>query len=555
MHPDNLLEVKTIILRRLPVLVYNPQTSKVAEAGQHDPTITSIYFDNPEFSNYSNKVEHKGDASSLRLRWYGQLSQKPDIIVEKKTVKEDGTSEEQRFSIKDKYIQPFLKGEYKMEKSISKLQDRSGEDSDQVNSLKRAVEDIQTFTMEKHLQPVLRANYKRTAFQIPGDDRVRIALDTNLAFIREDAIDTDRPCRDPDEWHRKDIDDAEMEFPFPAIRKGEINRFPFALLEIKVKAQKGYEWIDDLIHSHLVHETPRFSKFVHGVAQLFEDHVNTFPFWLADLENDIRKEPEKAFEEEQAKKRKQQEDEFAVGSLIKTKSSPSSKPGMMSPVGSPSMVRSSHMERNSPESSRKHSRPQSARAARAEPTGVDTVAEEADSDDDGLQGHGTEQENLSSASGLRSLFPSFSTSKYARRRRGQPLPPGVQKPDYWIKDQGEVKVEAKVWLANQRTFIKWMHVSVLLASLSLGLFNAAGENNTVARALAIVYTAVAIFTALWGYGIYIWRSRLIQTRSGKDFDAVTGPVVVCIGLVVALCLNFGFKVCRVLVRDWKELLC
>ena len=86
-HMDNLLEVKTVILRRLPVLVYNPQTSKVAEGTQQDPSITSIYFDNPDFALYSAKVEHKTDASNLRLRWYGKLSQKPEIMFEKKTVK------------------------------------------------------------------------------------------------------------------------------------------------------------------------------------------------------------------------------------------------------------------------------------------------------------------------------------------------------------------------------------------------------------------------------------------------------------------------------------
>jgi len=105
-----------------------------------------------------------------------------------------------------------------------------------------------------------------------------------------------------------------------------------------------------------------------------------------------------------------------------------------------------------------------------------------------------------------------------------------------------VKVEAKVWLANQRTFIKWQHVSVLLASLSVGLYNAAGQDNDVARALALVYTIVAVLTAAWGYGIYMWRVDLIQRRSGKDFDAITGPIVVCVGLIVALVLNFVFKV-------------
>ena len=87
-----------------------------------------------------------------------------------------------------------------------------------------------------------------------------------------------------------------------------------------------------------------------------------------------------------------------------------------------------------------------------------------------------------------------------------------------------------------------MHVAVLLATLSLSLYNGAGEFNTVARALAIVYTMIALFTGAWGWWIYMVRSRMIEQRSGKDFDNVIGPIFVCVALVVALCLNFGFKV-------------
>ena len=114
-------------------------------------------------------------------------------------------------------------------------------------------------------------------------------------------------------------------------------------------------------------------------------------------------------------------------------------------------------------------------------------------------------------------------------------------PGNWIKDQGPPKVEAKVWLANQRTFIKWQHVAVLLASLSLGLYNAAGANNNIARGLSIVYTVFAVFTSIWGWAMYMWRSRLITERSGKDFDNMIGPFVVTVGLAFALVLNFAFK--------------
>ncbi|KAK5172577.1 Phosphate metabolism transcription protein [Saxophila tyrrhenica] len=550
-HPENLLEVKTMILRRLPVLVYNPQTSKIAEGNVPDPSITSIYFDNPSFSLYSNKVDD-GEASSLRLRWYGQLDQRPPIWVEKKTVHhdEDGLSREARLTTKEKYVQRFVKGEYHMEKQIKKLEDRAGPDSEPVQSLKSSVDEVQSFIKENDLQPVLRANYTRTAFQIPGDDRVRISLDTDLAFIREDALDVDRPCRDPESWHRTDIDSQKLSYPFTSIRKGEVSRFPFALLEIKLRndgRSRKSEWIQDIMHSHLVKEAPRFSKFVHGVAQLFEDYVNTFPFWLSEMETDIRRDPHQAFEEEQARRRKEAEDEFAVGSLLRspamhtTHKSPGQQP-TLSPIGSPTRTdtnRSASLYGSHPASRLGTSAVTADRSMLQ--SGQDDIAEEPDEDETGTNTHGTERPiDYGTLSGIKSLLPTVSTSKYAAHRRRQ-LPPGVTKPDFWIKDQGDVKVEGKVWLANQRTFIKWQHVSVLLASLSLGLYNAAGENNTVARALAIVYTLVAIFAGLWGYGVYMWRVSLIERRSGKDFDAVAGPVVVCLGLIVALVLNFAFK--------------
>ncbi|KAH7411794.1 VTC domain-containing protein [Phaeosphaeria sp. MPI-PUGE-AT-0046c] len=538
-HMDNLFEVKTVILRRLPVLVYNPQASRVAEGTQRDPTITSIYFDNPNFSLYTDKVNSTPDAASLRLRWFGQLSEKPEIMFEKKVIKKGDAAEEVRFPIKAKYVQPFLQDKYHMEKSIEKLEYRPNKNQEDVDQLKKAVTEIQSFVKEQKLQPVLRANYTRTAFQIPGDDRIRISLDTNLALIREDALDMDRPCRDPDDWHRRDIDNANMEFPFKAIKKGEAHKFPYALLEIKVKGMKKYEWVEDLKNSHLVKESPRFSKFVQGVAKLFEDNVNTFPFWLSEVDNEIRKEPEKAFGDEQERKRKAAEDDFAVGSLFGARASPSYRPSITSPAGTPAGARSAHKSTSAAAHSQPVTRPpvvgsHLSRISQQQENGART-GEEVDSDED-------DGPPLGKTGGLGGLFPSFSTSKYARKQRSKiQLPPGIRDPGVWIKDQGPVKVEAKVWLANQRTFIKWQHVSVLLASLSLGLYNAAGEGNNIARTLAVVYTCVAAFTLAWGYGMYMYRMKLIRERSGKDFDAITGPLVVCVGLAVALCLNFGFK--------------
>lgn len=538
------MEVKTYILRRLPVLVYNPQAAKTVEGGQQDPRITSLYFDNPGFSLYTDKVGKDSGASSLRLRWAGHLKDKPEIFLEKKTTEEGGNSNEVRFPIKAKYISDFLSDRYKMEKSLDKLQERQGSGSSAVIQMRTNVDTIQKFIKENELQPMLRANYKRTAFQIPGDDRVRVSLDTDVAFLREDSLDPERPCRDPSDWHRPDVDANEMEFPFPGIRRGEISRFPYALLEIKVREgvkRRMNDWVNDLMSSHLVKEAPRFSKFVHGIAQLFEDHVNSFPFWLSNLETDIRRDPEMAFHEEQEKKAKHAAEEQAVGSFIGSHNSRAFTAAVGSPIS------------KSLEANKKKTVVQ---------TG-DQVAQETDSDED--EGTLGPAAAAPPRQGLQSFLPSFSNSRYgrSRQRENTQLPPGVRDPGRWIKDTGPVVVEPKVWLANQRTFIKWQHISVLLATLSLSLYNAAGEDNSIARGLAIAYTLIAAAVGVrdfplsfslhipmkfancgqgWGWWVYTLRSQMIRERSGKDFDNVAGPIVVCLALVIALCLNFGLKV-------------
>ncbi|KAH7040545.1 VTC domain-containing protein [Microdochium trichocladiopsis] len=516
-HPDNLLEVKTAVLRHLPALHYSQQDAKQLDGGE-DLATTSIYFDNHQFELYSQKVERQFNAASLRLRWYGQLADKPDIVIEKKMVHENGSSEEKRFKIKDKWIMPLITGEYKMERTIQKME-RQGQPAESIKEFKDTVEEIQAFIQEFKLEPVMRANYTRTAFQKPADDRVRILIDNDTAFIREDTLNQDRPCREPDDWHRRDIDSAQMTFPFRNMNQSEVSRFPFALMEIKIREDEGKRrpgWIEDLMASHLVHAAPTFSKFVHGVASLFEDYVNNLPFWLGDLETDIRKDPQAAHDKEEQRKAQQAETEQVVGSFLgKSAKRSSYKPSASSPV-----ARSYLSERLAAEPAVSDSRTLDGGA------GDDETDEAEETETRG--GYGT----------LTNIFPTFSLSRYARAKRQQAqLPEGVAKPTYLIKNAGPLQVEPKVWLANERTFLKWQHICVLLGSLAVGLYTAAGEN-FVAECMGIAYIIIAILAGVWGFSMFKVRQQMIVERSGKDFDNMIGPLAVSIALMIALILNF-----------------
>jgi len=134
---------------------------------------------------------------------------------------------------------------------------------------------------------VVRTFYNRTAFQLPGNASVRISLDTELTMVREDNFDGND--RTNGNWRRTDIG---IDHPFPQIPDSEKELFPYAVLEVKLATKVGEEppqWIRDLINSHLVEAVPKFSKFIHGCATLVPERVDLVPFWLPQMDQDIRK--------------------------------------------------------------------------------------------------------------------------------------------------------------------------------------------------------------------------------------------------------------------------
>jgi len=141
---------------------------------------------------------------------------------------------------------------------------------------------------------VMRTFYNRTAFQLPGDARVRISLDTELTMVRED--NWDGRVRSGDNWRRTDIG---IDHPFDQVSAEDKELFKYGVLEVKLQTQSGQEppkWVTDLVQSHLVEAVPKFrsvitrfaylhgsrkhSKFIHGCATLLPSRTDLVPFWL-----------------------------------------------------------------------------------------------------------------------------------------------------------------------------------------------------------------------------------------------------------------------------------
>ena len=76
-----------------------------------------------------------------------------------------------------------------------------------------------------------------------------------------------------------------------------------------------------------------------------------------------------------------------------------------------------------------------------------------------------------------------------------------------------VRVEPKVYFANERTFIQWMGVAILLVTLSLALVSFGTETAFATGLVCAPVALVVLWYALW---LYIWRARQISTKSNAS---------------------------------------
>jgi SPX domain protein involved in polyphosphate accumulation len=151
-HPDNVMEVKTTVLKHLPVILYTPRGPNTAES--LDPSLSSVYLDNSAFDLYNNKLERKEGAQAIRLRWYGSPSNN-EIYVERKIHHEINKFGEyhDRFTIKEKYVDAFLKGEYTMDRQIAKLREQGVKSPAEIEKFEEMAKDVQKTIVDMKLKP------------------------------------------------------------------------------------------------------------------------------------------------------------------------------------------------------------------------------------------------------------------------------------------------------------------------------------------------------------------------------------------------------------------
>ena len=218
--------------------------------------IASIYLDKiPELEHYHDRLHRKDLASVVRIRWYGDRDPKDDeksIFIEQKVHRSAYTgltSTKERGEIKQTDVPCFLRGQYR---PLPTQRD--------AGFLQRAMESIESGEME----PLLRTTYSRTAFQESTNNLVRISLDKNLLMLKE--------------YKRQGLDWCRDLHADPLTHKDSVF-FPYGVVEIKLQSRPP-EWVKDLIKTGILLVVPKFSKFLHGTASLYQDLTENVPYWF-----------------------------------------------------------------------------------------------------------------------------------------------------------------------------------------------------------------------------------------------------------------------------------
>jgi SPX domain protein involved in polyphosphate accumulation len=170
------MEVKTFILRRLPLLVYDSEsTQKPLSRHNPDPTVTNLYFDDSSFTSYMNKLERANQAASVRLCWYGKLDEQAEVAIEKKVTNflENAEDVESRFMIKKKYVKDYLEGRYHMEKNIKKKRETAKNEAE-IRSYQEPIKEIQDLIVEKKLSPGYLATHPYSAYLLTSSSSCNV---------------------------------------------------------------------------------------------------------------------------------------------------------------------------------------------------------------------------------------------------------------------------------------------------------------------------------------------------------------------------------------------
>lgn len=109
-----------------------------------------------------------------------------------------------------------------------------------------------------------------------------------------------------------------------------------------------------------------------------------------------------------------------------------------------------------------------------------------------------------------------------------------------------MRVEPKVYFANERCLLSWYEAGIVLGAVAAGLLNF-GDDVAVKAAFGFTFVAIAI--VVYAMGMFLWRAAKIRQRRAVRYDDRLGPTILCGLLFVATAVNFGMRFTEVVNEE------
>jgi len=100
------------------------------------------------------------------------------------------------------------------------------------------------------------------------------------------------------------------------------------------------------------------------------------------------------------------------------------------------------------------------------------------------------------------------------------------------------RVEPKVFFANERTFLSWLSIGVVIGALAIGMLNFGDRPAFIS---AFLFTLAAVLTMVYALVTFHWRAKSIRLRGQSGFDDKLGPTLLTIVILVAMVVNFVLR--------------
>jgi len=111
--------------------------------------------------------------------------------------------------------------------------------------------------------------------------------------------------------------------------------------------------------------------------------------------------------------------------------------------------------------------------------------------------------------------------------------------------QAAIKIEPKVFFANERTFLAWLHSSVLLAGASVAIVSMS-DDNFLSQLYGIVLLPLAITFLMYSMHQYGKRAQMIRRRAPGPYEDIIGPSVLAVSVILSIVAQFTIKLYEIL---------